>query len=171
MQRFLTYTGIFLVLILLQVFLLDNLALSVYFHPLIYIAFIIVLPMDMRPVHILLYSLLLGVTMDMITGQAGLNVMATVAVGFLRPAIVAMACGRGGGFDDTIPSLHRFTTKSLFGYILAMVVAHSTLFFMLESLSLMHILHTLLRIVVSSSVAFIFVWYLVKIIVERIFRN
>lgn len=171
MQRFLTYTGIFVVLILLQVFLLDNLALSVYFHPLIYVAFIIVLPMDMRPVTVLLLSLLLGVVMDCITGQAGLNVMATAAVGFLRPTIVNLVCGRSSGFDDTVPSLHRFTTKNLVGYIFFMVLIHSTLFFMLESLSLMHFLHTLLRITISTLSAYIFVWYLVRIIVERIFKN
>lgn len=171
MQRFLTYTGIFVVLILLQVFLLDNLALSVYFHPLIYVAFVIVLPMDMRPVTVLLLSLLLGVVMDCITGQAGLNVMATAAVGFLRPTIVNLVCGRSGGFDDAVPSLHRFTTKNLVGYIFFMVLIHSTLFFMLESLSLMHFLHTLLRIAISTLSAYIFVWYLVRIIVERIFKN
>ena len=171
MQRFLTYTGIFVVLVLLQVFLLDNLALSVYFHPLIYVAFVIVLPMDMRQVWVLLLATLMGLVMDLLTGQAGLNVMATAAVGFFRPTIVGLVCGRGSGFDDSVPSLHRFTHKNLMAYIFAVVLIHSTLFFVLESLSLMHILHTVIRVVVSSTTAFVIVWYLVKIIVERIFKN
>lgn len=171
MHRFLTYSGIFLVLIILQVFLLDNLALSLYFHPLIYITFVIVLPMDMRPVWVLLLSVLMGVVMDIVSGGMGLNVMATAAVGFFRPTIIAMVCGRGGSFDDSVPALHRFTQKNLLGYVCAMVIAHSTLYFLLESLSMMHILHTILRIAISSLIAAVIVWYLVRIIVERIFKS
>lgn len=171
MQRNLTYAGIFLTLVLLQVFLFDNISLSVYFHPLIYIAFVIILPLDMRPVWVLLLSALLGLTMDMATGQAGLNVIATTAVGFMRTAIVGLICGRSMGFDDTIPSLHRFTTKNLVGYVVAMVVVHSAIYFGMESLSMMHILHTLLRIVVSDVVAIFVVWYIVRLIIERILKS
>lgn len=171
MQRNLTYVGIFITLVLLQVFLFDNIALSVYFHPLIYIAFIIILPLDMRPVWVLLLSALLGLTVDMATGQAGLNVMSTTAVGFMRTAIVGLICGRSMGFDDTIPSLHRFTTKNLVGYVVAMVVVHSAIYFFMESLSMMHILHTLLRLVISDIVAVFVVWYIVRLIIERVLKN
>lgn len=171
MQRNLTYAGIFLTLVLLQVFLFDNIALSVYFHPLIYIAFIIILPLDMRPVWVLLLSALLGLTLDIFTGQAGLNVIATTAVGFMRTAIVGLICGRSMGFDDTIPSLHRFTTKKLIGYIVAMVVVHSIIYFGMESLSVMHIMHTLLRIIISDVVAIFIVWYIVRLVIERIFNS
>lgn len=171
MQRNLTYAGIFLTLVLLQVFLFDNIALSVYFHPLIYIAFIIILPLDMRPVWVLLLSALLGLTLDIFTGQAGLNVIATTAVGFMRTAIVGLICGRSMGFDDTIPSLHRFTTKNLIGYIVAMVVVHSIIYFGMESLSVMHIMHTLLRIIISDVVAIFIVWYIVRLVIERIFNS
>lgn len=171
MQRNLTYVGIFLTLVLLQVFLFDNIALSVYFHPLIYIAFIIILPLDMRPVWVLLLSALLGLTVDMATGQAGLNVMSTTAVGFMRTAIVGLICGRSMGFDDTIPSLHRFTTKNLVGYVVAMVVVHSAIYFFMESLSMMHILHTLLRLLISDIVAVFVVWYIVRLIIERVLKN
>lgn len=171
MLRNLTYAGIFLTLVLLQVFLFDNIALSVYFHPLIYIAFVIILPLDMRPVWVLLLSALLGLAMDLATGQAGLNVIATTAVGFMRTAIVGLICGRSMGFDDTIPSLNRFTTKNLVGYVVAMVVVHSAIYFFMESLSVMHILHTLLRLVVSDVVSILVVWYIVRLIIERILKS
>lgn len=171
MIRNLIYAGIFLTLVLLQVFLFDNIALSVYFHPLIYIAFIIILPLDMRPVWVLLLSALMGLTIDVATGQAGLNVISTTALGFMRTAIVGLICGRSMGFDDTIPSLHRFTTKNLIGYIVAMVVVHSIIYFGMESLSVMHLLHTLLRIVVSDVVAIFVVWYIVRLIIERILKS
>ncbi len=171
MQRNLTYAGIFLVLVLLQVFLLNNIMLSVYCYPLIYVAFIIVLPLDMRPVWVVLLSALLGFVVDMATGQAGLNVIATTAVGFLRPMIVRVICGRSLGIDDSLPTLRRFTTKNLVGYIVAMVMLHGAIYFFVEALSWMHILHTLLRMLLSCTIATIIVWYIVRLIIDRIFKN
>ena len=57
MQRYLSYIGMFIGVVLLQIFLLDNISLGIYFHPLIYVAFVIILPLDMRPVWVLLLSL------------------------------------------------------------------------------------------------------------------
>lgn len=171
MQRYFIYSGVFVVLVLLQIFLINNISLSAYCNPLIYIAFIIVLPLDMRPVWVLLLSALLGLTIDLATGMAGLNVVATTAVGFMRMTIVSVACGRSLSFDDTLPSLRRFTAKNLIIYVSAMIVVHSLIYFFLESLSLMHIFHTLLRVVLSDVVAVVIVWYIVKLIIERIIKN
>lgn len=171
MQRYFIYSGVFVVLVLLQIFLINNISLSAYCNPLIYIAFIIVLPLDMRPVWVLLLSALLGLTIDLATGMAGLNVVATTAVGFMRMTITSVACGRSLSFDDTLPSLRRFTAKNLIIYVSAMIVVHSLIYFFLESLSLMHIFHTLLRVVLSDVVAVVIVWYIVKLIIERIIKN
>lgn len=171
MQRYFTYSGIFLVLVLLQVFLINNISLSAYCNPLIYIAFIIILPLDMRPVWVLLLSALLGLIIDLTTGMAGLNVVATTAVGFMRMTIASVACGRNLSFDDALPSLRRFTAKNLIIYVSAMIVVHSLIYFFMESLSLMHFFHTLLRVVLSDVVAIIIVWYIVKLIIERIIKN
>ena len=74
MQKSLLYIAAFVVLVLLQLFLIDNIALSVYFHPLVYVAFVIMLPLDMKPVWVLLCSTLMGLTIDALTGMAGINV-------------------------------------------------------------------------------------------------
>lgn len=171
MQRYVTYLGIFFVLVMLQIFLIDNISFSAYCHPLIYIAFIIVLPLDLRPVWVLLLSAALGLTIDMLTGYSGLNVIATTAVGFLRPSIANMACGRSFGFDEALPSLRRFTAKNLVMYVVAMIVTHSVIYFFMESLSVMHIFHTLLRIILSDIISFVIIWYVVKLIIERIVKN
>ena len=82
------YAVAFVVLVLLQIFLVDNISISVYFHPLIYVAFIILLPLDTKPVWMVLNSALIGLMIDVMTGMGGLNVIATTATGFLRPWVV-----------------------------------------------------------------------------------
>ena len=66
MHRYLTYAGVFIGLVLVQIFLIDNISLGIYFHPLIYIAFLIILPLDTKPVWVLLLSALLGLIKRML---------------------------------------------------------------------------------------------------------
>lgn len=68
MYRTLPYLGLFAATVLLQVFLFDNLSISVYLNPLVYIAFLILLPFETLPVVLLGAGLLLGVTMDFAMG-------------------------------------------------------------------------------------------------------
>ncbi|MBR5484593.1 MAG: rod shape-determining protein MreD [Alistipes sp.] len=171
MQRYLSYIGMFIGVVLLQIFLIDNISLGIYFHPLIYVAFIILLPLDMLPVWVVLLSATLGLTMDMMTGMCGLNVIAATATGFARMAIIGFTSGLNTGVDDTIPALYRLPQKNLLTYIILMVLMHSIIYFVMESLSMAHMFHTLLRIVVSDVVCVVIVWYIVKLFVEKILNK
>ena len=171
MQRYLSYVGMFIGVVLLQIFLIDNISLGIYFHPLIYVAFVILLPLGMQPVWVVLLSAMLGLTMDVMTGMCGLNVIATTATGFARIAIIGFTSGLNTGVDDTIPALYRLPQKNLLTYIILMVLMHSIIYFVMESLSMAHMFHTLLRIVVSDVVAVVIVWYIVKLFVEKILNK
>ena len=124
-----------LVLVLLQIFLFDNIALSSYFHPLIYVAFIILLPLDTKPVWTMLLSTAMGLVVDVMTGMGGLNVIACTALGFFRPMILSAVSGHSPTGENAITGLHRFTEKIMFWYITAMVFCDSVIYFFLESLS------------------------------------
>ena len=94
MYRILTYSALFAATLLFQVFLFDNLSISIYFNPLVYVAFVALLPLDAKPVVVLLAGLASGVAMDFAMGAAGINTIATVLVAFLRPTILGMLYGR-----------------------------------------------------------------------------
>ena len=53
MYRTLPYLGLFAAVALLQVFLFDNLTISIYLNPLVYIVFIALLPLDTPPAAVL----------------------------------------------------------------------------------------------------------------------
>ena len=69
MYRTLPYLGLFAAVALLQVFLFDNLTISIYLNPLVYIVFIALLPLDTPPAAVLGAGLALGVTMDFAMGS------------------------------------------------------------------------------------------------------
>ena len=171
MQKNLTYALMGLVLVLLQIFLFDNIALSSYFHPLIYVAFIILLPLDTKPVWTMLLSTAMGLVVDVMTGMGGLNVIACTALGFFRPMILSAVSGHSPTGENAITGLHRFTEKIMFWYITAMVFCHSVIYFFLESLSLDHIFRTILRLLVSDIGAILFIWYFVKLFIEKILKK
>lgn len=171
MHRYLTYAGVFIGLVLVQIFLIDNISLGIYFHPLIYIAFLIILPLDTKPVWVLLLSALLGLVMDSMTGMSGLNVIATTATGFMRSTLLGITSGHNTSTDDTIPSLYRLTEKNLAWFIALVILLHSSLYFLLEALSLHHIFHTMLRVILSGAGAGVFVWFFVKLFIEKIFNK
>ena len=70
MHRTLQYAILFIVMVILQIFLFSRIGISVYVHPLVCIAFIVLLPMEIAPLALLGLGLLLGVTLDFFMATA-----------------------------------------------------------------------------------------------------
>ena len=144
---------------LLQAFMFDNLALSSYFNPMIYVVFIILLPIESLPVTVLLSGLALGLTADFFTGGQGLNTAATLPAAFLRYPLLSRICDRDDLRDGGIPSAERFGSEWRFIQLAAVVIiVHHAIFFALESFSWQQFPHVLLRIVLSGAFTLLFAW-------------
>ena len=68
MYRTFPYIVLFVLTLIVQVFLLDSLAISIYFAPMIYLAFLLLLPLDTAHVKLLLAGLATGWLMDYTMG-------------------------------------------------------------------------------------------------------
>lgn len=159
MHRTVHYIALFIILMLLQAFMFDNLALSSYFNPMVYIVFIILLPIESLPVTVLLSGLALGAAADFFTGGQGLNTAATLPAAFLRQPVLSRLCDRDDLRDGGIPSAQRFGNEWRFMRLAATVVLiHHTTFFMLESFSWAMLPYTLVRLLLSSTFTLLFAW-------------
>ena len=145
MYRTLPYFGLFAAAVLLQIFLFDNLSISVYFNPLVYIVFIALLPLETLPVAVLGAGLALGVTMDCVMGAAGINTIATLLIAFLRPTLIGMLYGRENPREGGVPSSARFGERIFVGYLVALTLIHHAVVFSVEAHSGIHVPHPLLR--------------------------
>ena len=96
MYRTVPYIVLFVILALLQIFLFDNLSISIYLCPLVYIGFIILLPIDAPPVAVLFLALSMSVAMDWAMGAAGINTVATLPVAMMRRSLLESVCGKEG---------------------------------------------------------------------------
>ena len=163
MYRTYPYIMLLVLTLIVQVFLLDNLAISIYFAPMIYLAFLLLLPLDTSHFKLLLAGFFTGWMMDYTMGTDGLNVIATLPVAFLRPWIIGFFYTREDPREGGIPSAERFGKIKFIRYIAVCVLLHHLLFFSFEALSWVHMGRTLLRIVVSSAASIYFIWLIARL--------
>ncbi len=168
MVRNIHYILLFLAVVLLQIFLFDNLSISIYLNPLVYVAFVVLLPFDIKPVTLLLSAFVLGVVMDWMMGAAGVNTIATLPVAFVRPMLLAMLMGREESREIGVPSVDRMGMRRFVQYLVIMVVLHHTIFFVFEALSWSHLFHTIVRILFSSLFTVGATWLIVRLFTTKI---
>ena len=158
MHRFIPYTILFAATLLVQIFLLDHLTISLYFAPMVYLTFVLMLPLDTPGIGLLAAGFATGWIMDHTMGTAGLNLIATMPVAFLRPWIIGLIYTRENPHEGGIPSPGRFGKLKFLRYIVVCVLLHHLLFFGFESLSLTHIGRTALRLLISGAASIYLTW-------------
>ncbi len=168
MVRLLSYALLFLISILFQTFLFDNLTISVYFSPLVYIAFIALLPMQTQPIVMLLCGLLSGVTMDWAMGLEGINTSVTLLAAFSRRAVLNVACGKENVREGGVPTVWRMGNYSFLLYLVLFISLHHLSFFLLESLSWSLLPFVLIRFTVSTAVSVCIVWLSSQLFVSKL---
>ncbi|MDE7344700.1 MAG: rod shape-determining protein MreD, partial [Alistipes sp.] len=143
---------LFLVTVLLQVFLFDNLSISIYLNPLIYVAFVVLLPVDTAPVAVLFAGLAMGVTMDFLMGTAGINTVATLLLAFLRPYILGSFYSRDDLRDGGVPSPERLGHHVFLNYLVVRVLVPQAGFFGMDAVTWSQLLRIIVRLRAYRSV-------------------
>lgn len=163
MNRFLEYTIFFVAVALLQVLLFDNLNLTIYVTPMVYVAFFVMLPIDTKPLTMLLLGLLMGIVMDILTGAGGLHSIASMATAFSRQVVINITLGRDASREAVIPSPREFGFGKWMKYASLLVGIHCLVFFMFEAFTFHYIFFTLLRALCSSLATIVVVLFVAAI--------
>lgn len=135
MIRFLEYFAIFLLLLVLQEFVFDNINLGGVVNPYIYIMFIILLPLDIQGWVLLVLGCCAGAAVDFMSGMAGLHMMTATWLAFVRPTVVALLLGKDVAYDGGVPTAGRVGVAKFFRYATTLVLLFNIPFFILEDLS------------------------------------
>jgi len=148
---------IFILLVLLQVLLFNNIQFSGYINPYVYIMFILLLPIEIPAWLLLVLSFTIGIIIDFFSGSPGIHTFATVLSGFVRPYIIRVVSPRDGYESGSEPSMGNYGFKWFFSYTLLLVLIHHTSLFYLEVFRFTDFFRTLLRVILSTifSVTFI----------------
>lgn len=140
----------FLIVILFQVMVMDNVMINGFMIPYIYILFILLMPFETPRWMQLIAGFLLGMGIDLFVGTPGMHTAATVLISFVRPYLLNLLAPRDGYEPDTFPRIHYYGFLWFLKYTLIIVVIHHFVLFYLEVFQLKDFLSTLLRVILSS---------------------
>ena len=141
---------LFVVVILFQVLVMDNVMINGYMIPYIYILFILLLPFETPRWVQLLSAFALGLSMDLFSGTLGMHTAASVLAAFARPYLLELLAPRDGYDPETYPRVHYYGFLWFLKYAALIVVIHHLALFYLEVFQLKHFFSTLLRVILSS---------------------
>lgn len=155
-NSFIRYGLIFILLVLLQVLLFNNIQFSGFINPYVYIMFILLLPVEIPSWLLLILSFITGAVIDFFTGSPGMHSFATVLAGFARPAVLQIISAREA-YETGSPSLNTYGLRSFLIYASIIVLIHHTTLFFLEVFRFTDFFRTLIRIILSSFFTLVFI--------------
>ncbi len=171
MFRALPYTLLLIALALLQVFIFDRALLFSTMLPVVYITFIILLPMQSTQLEMIFWGVAVGVLFDLLMGMVGVNTIATLFVSYVRGSILTRTVGQEIVALGVAPTPRAISDRRFIRYSAAMVLLHSAILFLVEALSLESPIFLLSRIILSSAVTLLVVRLIAGRFEQLISRN
>lgn len=155
--NFLKYSIIFVVSVLLQVLVFNNVLIFRMISPFFYILFIILLPFYTPRALLLFLSFVLGLTIDIFTNTPGVHASACLLIGFLRPVVLQLISSRETLESVSAPRVENMGLNWFAGYVTFLVVVHHLFLFFIEAFTFDSFYITLIRVILSSALSVVLI--------------
>lgn len=146
----------FIILVLVQVLVLNNIQFLGFINPYIYILFILSLPVRTPRWASLLMAFALGLTIDIFANTPGMHTSAAVLIAFLRNGVINLFITIDEGNNPT-PSFYTFSVATYVKYVVVLVIIHHSALFFLEAFSFAHFWLMLFKVILSSAVTILLI--------------
>ena len=153
----LTYLVRFVLIVLFQLLVINNIKLSTYINPYIYIVFILTLPISMKPWIVVMISFFTGMVMDTFSSTPGLHMAATVFMGYVRNFYLRFATSKEDQAGNIKPVVSRKGVVWFLVYAVILTFLHHLFLFYLEIYSFAEFFRTLTRILFSTVFSVLFI--------------
>jgi rod shape-determining protein MreD len=157
----------FLLFILVQVTIVRNLDLGIYFNPFLFIGAILMLPMRLDKSLVMIIAFATGLIIDMFYNTMGMNAAACTFIAFCRPWALRVYAPAGEYNADATATIGSMGIRWMIGYAGILILIHHIVLFYLERLSFHDFFTTLLKVILSSVTTLI----LLLITQSLFFRN
>lgn len=138
----------FLVLLIVQVLICNNINFLGFINPYIYIVFIFLFPIRENRLILLLVSFLLGMLVDMFSDSGGVHAAAAVCLAYARPVLLKSSFGML--YEHQTIKFSNTEIGSLITYITFGTILHHFVLFSLEIFNISNILLILKKTLFSS---------------------
>ncbi len=148
----------FIVLVLMQVLIVQNIHLGSYIILLPYVLIILLFPFDIPKLMLLGFSFLVGLTVDVFYDTAGMHAAACTLMGFTRYYLLTFIAPRDGYEAGLEPNIDDMGGAWFTTYAGVLIFVHHLFFFYLEIFRWNEFFSTFGRVILSSVGTFAFVY-------------
>lgn len=145
---------IFILGVLFQLSIINNLSLGPFFNPLVYSLIILKLPFKIQNWALLIWAFVLGLTIDIFQNSHGINAAASVFMAFSRPFVINLLTLQRDFGDEDTPSIRDRGSQWYIFYSLILLLVHHFIVFMLEEWSVSGLGIIFMRSLLSAGLAF-----------------
>ncbi len=144
------YILYFILFFLLQIIFFRNVLLFDYALCFVYIGYILILPIDIKPIPLMLIAFGFGLLMDSFFDTVGINAFVCVLIAYIRPYILKVLTP-GGGYDALMEiSIPYMGFVWFIKYSALLIFIHHFIFFTLEAWNMSLFLDVFIRTVLST---------------------
>lgn len=153
-KELIKYTLMFLALVLCQVVVFNHICLFGVAIPLVFIYFILKLPVSLGVNWVMTVSFLLGLTIDIFANTQGMNALACTILAVTRIPVLHLYFPRQDDLSNPEPSVRSLGLAVFMKYAGTLVAIYSFLYFVIEAFAFFNFLTMLLRIACSAILTF-----------------
>lgn len=147
----------FIILVLFQLLVLNNIQISGYINPYMYVLFILLMPFETPGWLLLTSAFLLGLVMDLFTYTPGMHTISTLFMAFLRPYVLRIIAPHDGYEPGSFPRVFYYGIDWFVKYAAILILFHHLVLFYIEVFRFTDFFATLLRVILSSLVSLVFI--------------
>lgn len=166
-KTILQFTALFAILVLAQGVVFNNVCLFNVAVPMVFIYFIVRLPVTLSVNWVLTLSFLAGLSVDVFANTQGMNALACTLLAMSRRGVLHLYFPREDELSIPEPSIQSLGIDVYVKYLFSMVLIYCTLIFAIEACSLFNFWLLLLRIVCSTLLTFLLLLGLDMVISPR----
>lgn len=152
----------FILLLVAQILLFNNINFMGFVSPFPYILFIILYPVNGNKSLLLVCSFLLGLLIDTFVDSGGIHAAACVLLAYFRPVFFRFSFGLS--YEYQVIRLNDTLTLERFSFLLTFILFHNLLLFVLEAFQISFIWDVLIRTLFSSIFSIIICIIIIQII-------
>ena len=147
----------FVGLVLIQVLVLNQMHISGYATPFLYIYFILKINSKVGRNELMLWSFILGLTVDIFGNTPGMNAAAATCLAFSRTSLLRLSTLRSED-EAFYPGIKSLGVSSFSRYALLASVLFCTVLLLIDTFSFFHVGRLILKIIASTISTFIFIF-------------
>jgi rod shape-determining protein MreD len=164
-KNILKYPLQFILFVLIQVLVLNNIQLADTINPYLYILFLLWLPIETNKALVMGIAFVLGLSIDVFTDTMGMHASASVFLAFVRPSVLNLLAPRDGYELNEPPTAGALGWFWFLRYAAICTLLHHIFLFFVEVFRFSEFFDTIGRVLLSS------LFSLVMIALSQIFTS